>query len=369
MTFARPEVLTTPPAHHGALDYAELSRLGLQPEDVLDFSANVNPYGPPPGVGAALKRVNLARYPDRDALALREALAAYHGVFPVHVVVGNGVAELIWLVALAFVRPGDRVLVLSPAYGDYVRAVHLLGGVVISCEAREEENFVPPIETAERLLAEAQPRLCFICTPNNPTGQILPADIIRAWAARFAHTLFVVDEAYILFVPGLPSTIAPAYPNLLVLRSMTKDYALAGVRLGYAVGHADLVKYLTRVRPSWNVSALAQAAGVAALADQQHVRRTVRRLRKAKHDLARALEALGFSVAPSETHFFLVRVGNASRFRAILAERRILVRDCTSFGLPAFVRVAARRPKENMRLVAAFREAREQLSMDEVDCF
>ncbi len=363
MTFVRPEVLTTPPVHHGALDYGELRHLDLHPDDVLDFSANVNPYGPPPGVRAALEAVNLAHYPDREALALREALAAHHGVLPAHLVVGNGVAELIWLVALAFVRAGDRVLILTPTYGDYARAVRLMGGQVISCEASPRKGFTPPLEAAERLLAEAQPRLCFICTPNNPTGQVVPADLIQTWAARCAHTLFVVDEAYINFVPGLPSAIAPTRPNLLVLRSMTKDYALAGVRLGYAVGHADLVDGLARVRPSWNVSALAQAAGLAALAGQEHLKRTVRQLGEAKRDLTRELEALGFPVVPSATHFFLVKVGHAPRFRAALIKQGILVRDCTSFGLPAFVRVAARRAEENERLVVAFKRVRELTGM------
>lgn len=353
MEFARPEVQNLAPAYHGALDYAELRRLGLQPEEVLDFSANVNPYGPPPGVRRALEAVNVAQYPDREALALREALATLHSVRSDHIVVGNGVTELIWLIALAFVQPGDTALILTPTYGDYARAVHLMGGKVITCEARAEDDFAPPLQRAEELLVRTHPKLCFVCTPNNPTGQVVPAEVIHRWASRLDRTLFVVDEAYINFVPGLPSVLAPERPNLLVLRSMTKDYALAGVRLGYAVGHTDLVEPLARVRPSWNVSAPAQVAGLAALADQEHLHHTIHQLREAKQDLADKLAALGFTVVPSATHFFLMKVGCAPCFRAALAERGLLVRDCTSFGLPAFVRVAARRPEENARLVAA----------------
>ncbi|MDQ7030586.1 MAG: aminotransferase class I/II-fold pyridoxal phosphate-dependent enzyme [Ardenticatenia bacterium] len=126
--FVRPHVRAIPPAVHGALNYAELRDWGRHPEDILDFSANINPYGPPPGVKAACAATDVAHYPDPDALRLRGALADHHGVNPAHIVVANGAAELIWLVALAFIRPGDRVLVCAPTYGDYARAVHLMGG-------------------------------------------------------------------------------------------------------------------------------------------------------------------------------------------------------------------------------------------------
>ncbi len=353
--FVRPHVRAVPPAVHGALSDGELRRWGRRPEEVLDFSANVNPYGPPPGVEGAWVTADVARYPDPDALRLREALADHHGVRPEHIVVTNGTAELIWLVALAFVRPGDRVLVCAPTYGDYARAVRLMGGSVAECRAREEDGFAHRAAHVEEALRRLNPRLCFICTPNNPTGRIVPANLIWRWADTFPHTLFAVDEAYINFVPGLLPAVDPARPNVLVLRSMTKDYALAGLRVGYGVGHAGLIGGVARVRPSWNVSAVAQAAGLAALAGRAHMELTVREVRRASAALREELGAVGLEVLPSSTHFFLVRVGRARAFRDALARQGIAVRDCTSFGLPAHVRVSARRPEENRRLVEAVR--------------
>ncbi len=349
----RPEVWRTAPAHHGAPDHAELRRLGLSVEEVLDFSVNSNPYGPSPRVWDALARVPLDRYPDRDALTLREALASHHRVPPERIVVGNGTAELIWLVALAFVRPGDRCLVLEPTFGEYARAVRLMGGWVLAWRAREDTGFAFVAEEIAARLAEVAPRLVWLCNPNNPTGQVLPDRVLASWADAHPHTLFVVDEAYINFVPGLESAIALNRPNVLVLRSMTKDYALAGLRLGYAVASEEVVAALARVRPPWNVNALAQAAGVVALADQAHLQRTLAALCRAGEAFRRGLVARGLEPFPSATHFFLLHVGDAAAFRSRLLAHGIQVRDATSFGLPGYVRVATRRPEENARFLQA----------------
>jgi L-threonine-O-3-phosphate decarboxylase len=349
----RPEVIDTALAYHGALDYAELERLGLHPEDVLDFSVNSNPYGPPPAVWRALADVPLARYPDREALALRRALAERLNVPPDRIVAGNGTAELFWLVALAFLRAGDRVLILEPTFGEYRRVAGLMGARVAAWDARPELAFrVEPEEVARRL-GELRHRLAFVCNPNNPTGTLLPPEAIRAWADAHPDTLFVVDEAYLAFAPEIRSALTQDVANVVVLRSMTKDYGLAGLRLGYAVGQEAVIAALRQVRPAWNVNALAQAAGVAALADEAHLRDSMAMLRQAKAELAIALAELGLSPLPSAVHFFLVHVGDGGAFRQALLKEGILVRDCASFGLPAYVRIATRRPEENARLLAA----------------
>ena len=210
-------------------------------------------------------------------------------------------------------------------------------------------------ETINRRFADLRPRLAFLCTPNNPTGCTLPLEMLAKWAREHPATLFVVDEAYLAFAPGSRSALDLGADNVLVLRSMTKDYALAGLRLGYAAGPEGIVSALARIRPPWNVNALAQAAGLAALADGEHIRRSLGELARARGHLVADLEALGLTVLPSAVHFFLVEVGNAAATRAGLLQGGMLVRDCTSFGLPAFVRVATRRPEENERLVAAWR--------------
>jgi histidinol-phosphate aminotransferase len=349
----RPEVVSTSLAYHGALDYAELEQLGLNPDEVLDFSVNSNPYGPSPAVQRALAQVPLDRYPDREALKLRRALADRSRVSPDQIVVGNGTAELLWLVALAFLRAGDPVLVLGPTFGEYERVATLMGAHVETWTARPEREFTIEPEAVGRCLQQIVPRLAFVCNPNNPTGTDLPPEIIQVWAEAHPRTLFVVDEAYLAFAPGLQSALTANADNILVLRSMTKDYALAGLRLGYAVGHASLIAALGRVRPAWNVNALAQAAGVAALEDESHLRTTLDALSRAKEELVAALREPGLSPLPSAVHFILVDVGDGGAFRQALLREEILVRDCASFGLPAFVRIATRRPEENVRLVTA----------------
>jgi histidinol-phosphate aminotransferase len=168
------------------------------------------------------------------------------------------------------------------------------------------------------------------------------------------QTLFVVDEAYLAFAPGVASMLTAWTGNMLLLRSMTKDYALAGIRLGYAIGHPDILRALYKVRPPWSVNALAQAAGIAALKDATHLEQSLVQLGQATRCLVKRLQGIGLEPRPSTTHFFLLQVENASRCRqALLEQYHLLVRDCTSFGLPTYIRVATRRPRENDRLIDA----------------
>ncbi len=352
----RPQILETPPAYHGALDFAELEQLGLNPDDIVDFSVNSNPFGPSPRVRQAIAAVPPDRYPDREALALRRALAGRLHLPPDHLVTGNGAAELLWLAAFAFLRPGDPVLILAPTFGEYHRVSSLVGADIHTVRARPEDDFAFNPRLVQSALARLRPRLVFLCNPNNPTGRLLPPDTIAAWVQASPHTLFVVDEAYLAFAASASSVLSLKADNVLVIRSMTKDYALAGLRLAYAAStNPSLVAAVDRVRPAWNVSAVAQAAGLAALADEAYLRRCLVDLQTAAQALKSGLSALGLPVFPSDVHFFLVRVGSAPAFRQALLRQNLLVRDATSFGLPQFVRIAARRPQDNRRLLDAVR--------------
>jgi histidinol-phosphate aminotransferase len=352
----RRPIMSVPPVVHGAPDFVELQRLGLDPEDVLDFSANTNPYGPSPAVRAALASVSLDRYPDREALGFRGALVEALDVAGESVAIGNGASELIFLTALAFVRPGDEVVVLGPTYGEYARAARLMGGHVTIWQSRAEDDFRPDLAAVVCALERLRPRVVFICNPNNPTGAVLNTESIAGLVQRFRATLFIVDEAYQPFAVGCTSASNCDAENALVLRSMTKDYGLAGLRLGYALGPAWLIEPLLRVQPPWSVNAFAQAAGVAALGDSAHRELSQQRLRQDKESLVAALVQLGLAPVPSAVPFFLVRVGDGAAFRGLLLARGILVRDCASFGLPEYVRISTRRPEENERLLAAIRE-------------
>ena len=355
----RPEILRVSPSHHGAFDYAELAEWGLRADDVLDFSVNSNPYGPSSSVRDALAHVSLERYPDRESLALRRALSGHLGNMPIaRILVGNGTAELLLLLALAYLRPTDSVLVLAPAFGEYERVAALLGADVASWRARVEDGFAISVHEVSECLRRGDHRLAFVCNPNNPTGAMVPLGAISEWALANPATLFVIDEAYQSFAPDCPSALAIDLDNILVLKSMTKDYALAGLRLGYAVGHEAVIAAVARVRPAWDVNALAQAAGLAALSDQAHLERTLAALAREKARLVAGLREIGLCPYPSATHFFLLPVGDGAAFRRELLRRHIQVRDCASFGLPAYVRIATRLPEENDRLLAVLREWR-----------
>lgn len=345
-----------PPAAHGALDYAELERLGISPEDVLDFSVNSNPYGASPLVREAIRQTPIERYPDREALALRRALSRRLAAPVEQILPGNGAAELIQLTAFAFLKPGDEVLIVGPTFGEYERASRLMGAQIHHWRAKPENGFAIRADEIQAMLERHTFRLVFLCNPNNPTGQVFLLEALESWARSFPDTFFVVDEAYLAFAPAAVSAIGPGWKNILVLRSMTKDYALAGLRLGYVVADCAVIDLLRNVRPAWNVNALAQAAGLAALQDEVYLEETLHAIQNDKVGLVKGLEAVGIQPLPSQTHFFLLPVENGRDFRRRLLQHGIQVRDCDSFGLPGYVRIATRQPDENARLLAALKE-------------
>ena len=340
-------------AVHGSFNYAELEQRGLDAHNVLDFSVNSNPYGPSPAVVAALSTVDPTCYPDRECLALRRALAEHLGVTPEEIVVGNGASELIWLIAFVFLRPGDRALIVGPTFGEYARVARLVGAQTFHWDATFSEQFILNSDAIAATITATRPHVVFLCNPNNPTGMWVENHVIATWAGAAPQTLFVVDEAYIEFVDGMSSAHTLRLPNLISVRSMTKEYAIAGLRLGYAIAAPALIAAVAAARPPWNVNSYAQAAGLAALGDRDYLNTTLAQLNSAKSELVAALMQQGYNPMPSATNYFLLPVENAAHFRTQLLQQSILVRDCTSFGLPQFIRIATRRPDENARLQQA----------------
>jgi len=343
---------------HGGLTPQELRALGLNRGDILDFSANINPLGPSPRVQEALAGVDIAAYPDPHTLELREALALATGVAPQHIVTGNGSTELIHLLARAYLGAGDTAVILAPTFGEYEVACRLAGARVVFIRAEEANGFVWDVAAACRQIGQLAPKLVFLCNPNNPTGVYLERHRVQALAEAAGEGLLVVDEAYISFVAGGWSA-AELLPrgNVVVLRSLTKDHALTGLRLGYALCPGQVAQALRLHQPWWSVNAMAQVAGMAALSHPEHALRGRVCVEEARGYLRRELEALGLRPLPAAANFILARVGDAPRLRASLLARGICVRDCTSFGLPQYMRVAVRTIPECQRLVVALREA------------
>ena len=343
---------------HGGLDEAELRALGLQSRQVIDFSSNINPLGPSDGVRRAAAEAVLSSYPDRRSLILREALAARLGVRTENILVGNGSTELIHLLARACLRPGDSCIIFQPTFGEYEAAASQAGADTVPIRAGERQGFLWSVETAVREIERVRPRLAFLCNPNNPTGVYLSRDAVEEIQKAVAGSgLLVLDDAYVSLADRGWDTIPQLrHGGVAILRSMTKDHALAGVRLGYLVAEADLIAMMGELQPSWSVNAVAQAAGLAALGDEPHLDEARRVVSESKRYLCEALATLGIPTDDSAANFILARVGNAPKIRTALLQRGIAVRDCTSFGLPKHIRIAIRRREECAILVEALRE-------------
>ena len=356
----RPEVLALVPDSHGGPDYAELQGFGRRPEDVLDFSASTNAFGPPPEVREALAHCDVTRYPDRHGEPLRSHLAEREGVPPDQVLLANGAAQLIWSLAMAYLRPGDVALINGPTFGEYWTASALMGARIEELRSGADQGFQPNVAALSAAAGRLRPRVAWLCNPNNPSGAYLPGGAVQWLVSSFPDTLWVIDEAYRPFVTQpWDSGRLLSGGNVVLLRSLTKDCALPGLRLGYALAAAAVAGVLGRVQPPWSVSSAAITAGLAALRGQDHVRQTIRMLRDEAARLREAITRLGWHAVPSTTHFFLVRVGDAGGFRArLLRQHGIQVRDCRSFGLPDYIRIAARTAQENGRLCRALEEFR-----------
>ncbi len=354
----RPELRNISTCPHGGIDYAELAAASVTPEDVLDFSVCINPFMPPAEMKAMrLDGIDIARYPDTEATELRGLLAERFGVPPECILVASGTTELIRLITLAYLRPGDSALTLSPTYGEYEVAATIAGAGVIKQHLKTSDSFRLPVEETADLIRRYRPRVVFLCNPNNPTGQYLSQSEIEAIIDATGDGLLVLDEAYVSFVEdGWSSVELISRGNVVVLRSMTKDYGLAGLRLGYSVASREITENLRRVRPPWSVNAVAQRAGAILLRLDDCLMPTMEKIKEARRYLIGELTRLGLTPLPSDTHFFLVRVGQAGRFRAALLRRGILVRDCTSFGLPDYIRLGTRSLPECRRLIATIAE-------------
>jgi histidinol-phosphate aminotransferase len=343
---------------HGAVDPAALRAEGVDPVAIVDFSSNQSPLGAAPGVAAAVAGAVLDAYPDPHAAELTAALAARHGVDPAQVVCGNGSTELIRLLAQLALRPGDAALALAPVFGECEVATLLAGARLERtplAHAGEGAGFFCDEPALRAALAALRPRLCWICSPNNPTGAALAPGLVAALVADHRQTLFVLDEAYCDLLPepqwGRESL---GLGNLVVLRSMTKYWGLAGLRLGYAVADAATGAALRAAAPPWSVNACAQAGGVAALVDLEHHEHSVELLVRERDRLISRLSALGWITEPTTAGYFLIHVADAPGVRRALLARGCLVRDCTSFGLPQHIRVSPRHHEQNDLLLAAF---------------
>lgn len=345
--------------HHGAHGAAASRSLEVPKEEFLDFSQNINPFGPPPGAldaAARALREESTGYPDLSYADLRGALAAYLDVSPETVLPTNGGAEALF-VAARVAASGTRAgaLILEPTFSEYAAAARTAGLEPVRRVARRPEDGF----RLDRSVLDDPGGVAavFLCNPNNPTGNALPRDEVLELAGqvREAGAVLVVDEAFADFVPEV-SVAAQVGEGLIVARSFTKFFAIPGLRLGCLV--TENAREAAAFQPSWSVNVVAAEAGISAAGDGDFIRASIPGVARLREDLRAALEALpGLTVFPGAANFLLVRGPRGLARR--LARRRVLVRGCEPFpGLGAeFFRVAVRGAPENKELVAAIREA------------
>ncbi len=346
---------------HGGTVFAVARELGVPPEEILDFSASINPLGPPAGVWPAMEAAfrRVGHYPDTACTELRLLLAEKHGLLPAQVAVGNGSTELIHLIPRLGRFGSRRALLVAPTFSEYGHALELAGWSYDYLFLFPEEGFhLDPVRVRDALGRGYD--LLYLCNPGNPTGRLYTRDEVASLGALCsgAGTLCVVDEAFMDFreevsmVPFLAGD-----DRFLILRSMTKFYGFPGIRLGYALGSAGTIAELEHLRPPWSVGTLAQAAGVASLADRDYGERSRQLVGAERERLRRGLaEIPGLDVYPGAANYLLAEITSGVTARELgerLLGERILVRACGNFaGLgESFFRVAVRGRGENERLL------------------
>ena len=342
---------------HGGLVSSELRAFGLSRDEVIDFSVNINPLGPPPATQAALENLDISSYPDPECLELREALSECTSVSMNRIVIGNGTSELIHILVHACAGLSDNIAVFTPTFGEYETASRRSGLNLFRVAAPSHNGFAWDIDAAQRLIQTRDPDLVFLCNPNNPTGCYLSLHNVTAIAQAVGKGLLVVDDSYMAFAdePWNADQLL-SYNNIVILHSMTKEYAIAGLRLGYALCPEPVARALVNNQPSWSVNAAAQAAGLAALSDREHLDKSRTLVKEGKAFLMGEFESLGLAVLPSSANFFLVCVDGAPEFRRRLLSKGMCVRDCSSFGLPDYIRIGIRTMNDCKQLVAAVKE-------------
>ena len=335
--------------------------LGIPEDRILKMASNENPLGPSPraieAVRGALSELNY--YPDGSGYELKGALSRRFGLDASHIVLGNGSNDVLELVARAFLRPGDSAVYSQHAFMVYPLVVQAIGATGIEVPARDFGNDLEALARAVR----PDTRMLFLANPNNPTGTFSPWAEIERMASRLPPgVLLVLDEAYGEYLPDelaspTPSWIA-RYPNLVISRTLSKAYGLAGLRVGYGLAHPDVAEVMNRVRQPFNVNHLAMVAACAALGDTEFIARSREVNAAGLRQLAAGVERLGLQHIPSRANFITVRIGmQADRVYRDLLAQGVIVRPIAGYGLPEHLRVTVGLPEHNERFLDALQGA------------
>jgi histidinol-phosphate aminotransferase len=355
---ANPSVLTQPAYVPGRPIEDVARELGLDPGGIIKLASNENPYGPSPlaveAAKSALEQGHL--YPDGGCYSLRERLARFHGLSPGQFVIGNGSNEVIEFLGHVFLRPGDEVVMGQPEFVVYRLVSLLFGATPVEVPLVRFRNDLGALARA----VTGRTRIVVVSSPNNPAGSASgSAELVAFLRSLPERVVCVVDEAYCHFADD-PADLRPLIAegrNVVGLRTFSKAYGLASLRVGYGYMGADLASLLDRVRQPFNVNAIAQAAATAALDDAGFVRTSVAQTRAGVRRLEQGFAGLGLEFVPSQANFVLVRVGDGARVFGRLQARGVIVRPVNLYGLPEWIRVTVGTPAQNERLLLELADA------------
>ena len=341
------------PVYHPGRPIEEVAReLGLAPESIIKLASNENPLGPSrlavAAMRKALSQVNL--YPDGSAFYLKQKLAEKLGLTPGHLILGNGSNEILELLGHALLSPQAEVVVSQYCFAVYPIVTALFGATLVEVPARQYGHDL------EAMLAAITPntRIVFVANPNNPTGTAVSGPALAEFLNRVPPSALVaLDEAYVEFLENPLDLIQEirtgAKPNLILMRTFSKIYGLAGLRLGYGIGNPEFITELEKVRQPFNVNAIAQAAALAALDDADHAEKTRRITQRGLKLYARTFTKMGLEFIPSSANFILVKVGDGQQVFNDLQKLGIIVRPMASYRLAEWVRISAGTPRQNQR--------------------
>ncbi|MFO7869844.1 MAG: histidinol-phosphate transaminase [Kiritimatiellia bacterium] len=333
---------------------------GEQPpgDDLIKLNTNENPYPPSPKVQKVLEGLKteaLRKYPDPACTALRRSIADLHGVSAEAVIIGNGSDEILALCATAFVEEGGAVGYFTPSYSLYPVLADIAGHRKREIEL--DADFKWPWGGGDRTEAgNIDCALFYMTNPNAPTGIRYPAERVSAFCKAFKGVV-VIDEAYVDFADGHCMELATQLPNVLVTRTLSKSYSLAGLRAGYAVGTVELIEALMKIKDSYNVNAVSQAAAIAAISDSDHMLNNVKRIRRTRETLVGTLKELGFSVYPSEANFVWAMPPKVSAENLYLGLKSlgVLIRYFPGTRTGAFVRITVGTDEETASLLKSLK--------------
>ncbi|MEM7158154.1 MAG: histidinol-phosphate transaminase [Myxococcota bacterium] len=341
--------------NHGDVSDAELIELGLDPAQCLDFAVNVDPRGPAPALQQAVVEAKVGRYPDPACRELTAALALRDGVPEDRVLVGAGVTGLLWDVFRA-VSPQTRVLVPQHTFAEYDAAPRAHGLHVETLGRSSADGWALDWECTEAWLTRDGPRSFVLGAPDNPSGSIPDFDRLRRLAEAAPQAWIVLDEAF-LRLSARPERVHEQLPdNVLRLRSLTKELAIPGLRVGYMVACSSTIDRVRATAQPWSVGTPAQAAAIAGANDPSLAEDARLRMRADVEALSTQLREIGLTVLPTDTVYLLAEVPSATELARWCRARGVLVRDCSSFGLPGHIRLLGRPAADRRRLVTLLQE-------------